>query len=80
MGALDSAAAGDVGYLVYGLQDSRPEATYGFFSFPQGVAHPAARYFHTMTTLLASSRGGYGPGARRLSSRRPSARRLGASR
>ena len=43
MGALDSAAAGDVGYLVYGLQDSRPEATYGFFSFPDGVAHPAAQ-------------------------------------
>ena len=64
MGALDSAAAGDAGYLVYGLQDSRPEATYGFFSFPEGVAHPAARYFHTMTTLLASSRGSYGPGAK----------------
>jgi hypothetical protein len=64
MGAFDSAAAGDVGYLVYGLQDSRPEATYGFFSFPEGAAHPAAKYFHTMTTLLASNRGGYGPGAK----------------
>ena len=64
MGAFDSAAAGDVGYLVYGLQDSRPEATYGFFSFPGGVAHPAAKYFHTMTTLLKSSRGSYGPGAK----------------
>lgn len=64
MGAFDSAAAGDVGYLVYGLQDSREEATYGFFSFPAGVAHPAAKYFHTMTTLLQSSRGSYGPGAK----------------
>ena len=64
MGAFDSAAAGDAGYLVYGLQDSRPEATYGFFSFPEGVAHPAAKYFHTMTTLLASRRGGYGPGTK----------------
>lgn len=64
MGAFDSAAAGDAGYLVYGLQDSRPEATYGFFSFPEGIAHPAARYFHTMTTLLKSSRGSYGPGTK----------------
>jgi len=64
MGAFDSAAAGDVAYLVYGLQDSRPEATYGFYSFPEGVAHPAARYFHTMTTLLKSDRGTYGPGAK----------------
>jgi hypothetical protein len=63
MGAFDSAAAGDVGYLVYGLQDSAVEATYGFFSFPAGVAHPAAKYFHTMTTLLKSSGRGYGPGA-----------------
>lgn len=64
MGAFDSAAAGDVGYLVYGLQDSQAEATYGFFSFPAGVAHPAARYFHTLTTLLQSTRGSYGPGAK----------------
>ena len=63
MGALDSTAAGDVGYLVYGLQDDATEATYGFFSFPAGVAHPAARYFHTLTTLLKSDRGSYGPGA-----------------
>lgn len=63
MGALDSFAAGDVGFLVYGLQDSQPEHTYGFYGFPSGVAHPAARYFHTLTTLLASPRGGYGPGA-----------------
>jgi hypothetical protein len=64
MGAFTSAVAGDVGYLVYGLQDSAPEATYGFYSFPQGVAHPAAKYFHTMTTLLASTKGSYGPGAK----------------
>lgn len=61
-GALDSAAAGDAGYLVYGLQDSGPEGTAGFFAFPSGAAHPAATYFHTLTTLLASVRGRYGPG------------------
>ncbi|MBI5833499.1 MAG: hypothetical protein HZB16_14465 [Armatimonadetes bacterium] len=64
MGALDSAAAGDVGYLVYGLQDSKPEATYGFYTFPGGIAHPSARFFHTLTTLLASKSGCYGPGAK----------------
>ena len=65
MGALDSAVAGDAAYIVYGLQDSGPEQTYGFFSYPGGVAHEAARDFHTLTTLLKSTRGGYGPGARR---------------
>ncbi len=64
MGAFDSAAAGDVGYLMYGLQDSKPEKTYGFFTYPGGVAHPAARYYHTMTTLLQSATGRYGPGAK----------------
>jgi hypothetical protein len=63
MATLESAAGGDVGFLVYGLQDSRPEATYGFYGFPDGVPHPAARFFHTLTTLLAATHGGYGPGA-----------------
>ena len=59
MGALDSAAAGDTGYLVYGLQDSAPESCYGFYTYPGGVPHEAAVYYHTLTTLLASTRGGY---------------------
>ena len=63
MGAFDSAAAGDAAYLVYGLQDSDPENTYGFFSYPANVPHPAAIDFHTMTTLLQSTRGPYGPGS-----------------
>ncbi len=63
MGALDSAAAGDAAFLVYGLQDSGPENTYGFYASPGSAPHEAAEYFHTMTTLLKSARGGYGPGA-----------------
>ena len=65
MGAFDSAAAGDAGYLVYGLQDSAPEQSYGFYTYPGGVPHEAAIYYHTMTTLLASVRGRYKPGAAR---------------
>ena len=65
LGAFDSAAAGDAAYIVYGLQDSVPEQTYGFFSYPGGVAHEAARDFHTMTTLLQSAHGSYGPGETR---------------
>jgi len=64
MGALDSVRAGDVGYLVYGLQDSGPEQTFGFFTYPGGKANPAADYFHTLTTLLQSTRLSYGPGER----------------
>ncbi len=63
MGAFDSAAAGDAGYLVYGLQDSVPEGTYGFFTYPGNAPHAAAIDFHTMTTLLQSPRGSYGPGS-----------------
>jgi hypothetical protein len=63
MGALDSAASGDAAYIVYGLQDSAPEATYGFYTYPGNTAHAAATYFHTLTTLLQSTRGRYGPGA-----------------
>jgi hypothetical protein len=63
MGAFDSFSAGDVGYIEYGLQDSAPESTYGFYSYPGGVAHPVARYYHTMTTLLKSAKGSYAPGA-----------------
>jgi len=62
MGALDSVRAGDAGFLVYGLQDSAPEQTQGFYTYPGGVPHAAANYFHTLTTLLASARGRYGPG------------------
>ena len=65
MGALDSAAAGNAAYLVYGLQDSGPERTYGFFTYPGGQPHEAAEYYHTLTTLLKSTRGGYGPGEAR---------------
>lgn len=64
LGALDSMAAGDAAFIVYGLQDSGPEQTLGFFAFPSGAAHPAARDFHTLTTLLQSARGRYGPGER----------------
>ncbi len=63
MGAFDSAAAGDAAYIVYGLQDSAPENTYGFFSYPGNTAHEAARYFHTLTTLLKSDTGRCGPGS-----------------
>jgi hypothetical protein len=64
IGALDSFAGGDVGFLVYGLQDSKPEATYGFYTFPEGAKRPVAEYFHTMTTVLKSASGSYGPGAK----------------
>ena len=64
MGAFDSASGGDAAYLVYGLQDSAPEHSYGFYTYPGGKAHEAADYFHTMTTLLKSAHGGYGPGMR----------------
>ncbi len=63
MGAFDSAAAGDAAYLVYGLQDSVPENTYGFFSSPGGGPHPAALYFHALTTLLQTTRGSYASGS-----------------
>lgn len=63
MGAFDSAATGDAGYLVYGLQDSGPENTYGFFTYPGNAPHPAATYYHTLTTLLGSKSGSYAPGA-----------------
>lgn len=63
MGAFDSVAAGDAAFIVYGLQDSGPEHSLGFFTYPGGNAHEAADDFHTMTTLLKSARGGYGPGA-----------------
>jgi hypothetical protein len=62
MGAFESFAAGDAGYIMYGLQDSAPESTYGFYTYPGGVAHPSAEYYHTMATLLASGKGGYAPG------------------
>jgi hypothetical protein len=62
VGAFESFASGDAGYIMYGLQDSAPESTYGFYSYPGGIAHPAAQYYHTMTALLASSSGGYAPG------------------
>ena len=62
MGTLDSMAAGDAGFLVYGLQDSGPENTYGFYTYPGNFPHEAAEDFHTLTTLLQSARGRYGPG------------------
>ncbi len=62
MGAFDSAAAGDAAYIVYGLQDSAPEQTYGFFSYPTNEPHEAAEDFHTLTMLLQSAQGRYGPG------------------
>lgn len=65
MGAFDSAAAGDVGYLVYGLQDSAPESCYGFYTYPGGVPNPVAGYYHTLTTLLSSTRGRYKRGSAR---------------
>lgn len=64
MGAFDSFAAGDVAYIMYGLQDTAPERTFGFYTFPGGKAHPAADYYHTMTTVLRSSKGGYARGAK----------------
>jgi hypothetical protein len=54
LGAFDSAAAGDAADIIYGLQDSGPEQTYGFFTYPAGISNPVADYFHTMTTLLGS--------------------------
>jgi len=63
MGAFDSAAAGDAAYIIYGLQCSAPEQCYGFFSYPGGTAFPIADYYHTLTTLLKSDGGSYGPGA-----------------
>jgi hypothetical protein len=63
MGAFDSAAAGDAAYIIYGLQDSGPEATYGFYTYPGGKPHAVAEYFHTLTQLLASRKGAYGPGS-----------------
>jgi hypothetical protein len=63
-GAFDSIAAGDAAYIVYGLQDSAPENTYGFFSYPDNTPHDAAIYFHTLTTLLKSASGSYGPGSK----------------
>ncbi len=71
MGAFDSVAAGDAAFIVYGFQDSGPEHNYGFFTYPRGVAHEAADYFHTMTALLESAHGGYGPGAARTFRPRP---------
>ena len=62
MGALDSVAAGDAGYLVYGLQDSSPENCYGFFAYPSSTPHEAATDFHALTIVLQSTRGRYGPG------------------
>ena len=64
MGAFDSVAAGDAAYIVYGLQDSAPENTYGFFTYPGNTPHDAALYFHTLTTLLKSTSGSYGPGSK----------------
>jgi hypothetical protein len=64
MGAFDSAAAGDAGYLVYGLQDSVQENTYGFYTWPGGKPNPVATYFHNMTVLLKSAKGAYAPGAK----------------
>lgn len=63
MGAFDSFAAGDAAYIVYGLQDSGPENTYGFYTYPGNIPHEAARDFHTLTTLLKSDTGRYGPGS-----------------
>lgn len=63
MGAFDSAAAGDAAYIVYGLQRSDLEECYGFFKYPEGTAYPVAEYYHSMTTLLSSPQGSYGPGA-----------------
>jgi len=59
IGAFDSAAAGDAGYLVYGLQD---DDTYGFYDSTDTNQNPMATYYHNMTTILASTSGTYGPG------------------
>jgi hypothetical protein len=59
VGAFDSAAAGDAGYLVYGLQD---DDTYGFYDSTDTNPNPMATYYHNMTTILASTSGTYGPG------------------
>ena len=59
VGAFDSAAAGDAGYLVYGLQD---DVTYGFYDSTDTNPNPMATYYHNMTTILASTSGTYGPG------------------
>jgi hypothetical protein len=61
-GAFDALSHGDAAYIVYGLQDSAPEQTFGFFTYPGGKAHPAADYFHTLTQILRSDRLRYGPG------------------
>jgi hypothetical protein len=59
VGAFDSAAASDAGYLVYGLQD---DDTYGFYDSTDTNPNPMAMYYHNMTTILASASGTYGPG------------------
>ncbi|MEA2602197.1 MAG: serralysin [Acidobacteriota bacterium] len=59
IGTFDSAAAGDVGYLVYSLQD---DDTYGFYDSTDTNPNPMATYYHNMTTILASTSGAYGPG------------------
>jgi hypothetical protein len=63
LGAFDSALAGDVAYIVYGLQCSAPEQCYGFYSYPNADPFPVANYYHSMTTLLKSESGSYGAGA-----------------
>ena len=62
VGAFDSAAAGDAGYLVYGLQDDDGTHTYGFYDSTDTNPNPMATYYHNMTTILASTSGTYGPG------------------
>lgn len=59
MGAFDSFSAGDVGYIVYGLQDSD---TNGFYNSKDNARNPVADYYHTMTSLLAGASGSYAPG------------------
>lgn len=59
MGAFDAFSAGDVGYIVYGLQDSD---AMGFYDSSDSNPNPVANYYNTLTTLLASSSGSYGPG------------------
>ena len=66
IGALDSFVANDAAYIVYGLQDSAPEGTYGFFNFPSGKPHEAAVYYHNLTSLLSAKHGGYGPGTKEV--------------
>jgi hypothetical protein len=67
VGAFDSAAAGDAGYLVYGLQEDPVQNdgfthTYGFYDSTDTDPNPMATYYHNMTTILASTSGTYGPG------------------